>query len=268
MKNRILFLFLSLAFIILPVSAFTWGSTWGSLDQKKYKIKGSDGNRWASLLGRGKTVKGNEAPYKITFTFDDGPDHRTTPVLLDQLDKYEIKASFFVNGHRFHHRSAGAKENQSVLREIHRRGHFIGNHTFSHKDITTLDDNAWKQEVLQVEQQVRNITGRRPYLFRPPFGRGDGKTFLRLYQEGYTVVMWNMDPLDWKAKTAKQLLKRAKEIITDHPEGGVFLLHDTNRNTVEAFPLIIEWLAERNENLRAEGKKGLEIVGIEHFINH
>ena len=128
----------------VPVAAIAWRT----LDDIRYKIKGADGNLWAPYLGRGQMVRGQEQPGTITFTFDDGPDHRTTPVLLDQLDRYGVKATFFVNGHRFHHRSAGGVENQAVLRDLHRRGHFIGNHTFSHKDVTELDEQGWRQEVV------------------------------------------------------------------------------------------------------------------------
>lgn len=240
---------------------------WGTLDDIRYKIKGADGNLWAPYLGRGQMVRGGEHPGTITFTFDDGPDHRTTPVLLDQLDRFCVKATFFVNGHRFHHRSASGLENQAVLREIHRRGHFIGNHTFSHKDVTQLDEQGWRQEVIQVEQLVRAVTGHRPWLFRPPFGRTDTERSARLVAEGYSIVMWNLDPEDWRASTPSQLLERTIAVVEDNPDGGVLLFHDTNRNTVEAFPLILEWLEERNQALRALGRAALRVVGIEHYVH-
>ncbi|MCP4674707.1 MAG: polysaccharide deacetylase family protein [Deltaproteobacteria bacterium] len=240
--------------------------SWGRIDDIRYKIKPSDGNLWASQLGRGYVVRGEERPGTITFTFDDGPDHRTTPVLLDQLDRYGIKAAFFINGARFHQRTAGGPENQAVLRDIYRRGHFLGNHTFNHKDITTLDEAGWRTEVFQVEQVIRGLIGRRPWIFRPPFGRADNKALERLGQEGYTVVMWNLDPLDWKAVNAADLLKRSKKVIEENPSGGVFLMHDTNRATVETFPLIVEWIEERNARLRAQGKQTLQIVGLEHYV--
>jgi peptidoglycan/xylan/chitin deacetylase (PgdA/CDA1 family) len=241
-------------------------AAWGTIDDVRYKLKGSDGNRLGELLGQGQLVKGGERPGTIAFTFDDGPDHRSTPLILDQLDRYGIKAAFFVNGHRFHHRTAGGVENQAVLRDLHRRGHFIGNHTFGHKDITTLDDEGWRLEVTQVEQLVRGITGRRPHLFRPPFGRSDGPALQRLSREGYTVVMWNLDPLDWKASSVEDLLARTRSVLDENPQGGVLLLHDTNRNTAEAIGSIVELIEDRNSRLAAEGRPGLEIVGIEHYV--
>ena len=241
--------------------------TWGAIDDIRYKIKSIDGNRWADRLGNGYIVKGEESPGTVTFTFDDGPDHRTTPVLLDQLDRFGIKAVFFVNGAKFHLRTAGGQENRAILREIHRRGHFIGSHTFNHKDVTTLDDFGWRTEILQVEQVLTSLTGKRPWLFRPPFGKLNNKGLERLGTEGYTVVMWNLDPMDWRAKGPRDLLQRSQSVLEQNPQGGVFLLHDTNQTTVETFPLIVEWIEERNESLKAQGKPGLNIVGIEQFIN-
>ena len=241
-------LIVATAILAIPVVVVSWGS----IEDIRYKTKGSDGNLWASKMGHGYMVRGHERKDTITFTFDDGPDHRTTPVLLDQLDRYGIKAAFFINGAKFHPRTAGGPENKQVLRQIHSRGHFLGNHTFNHKDITTLDTEGWNREVVQVEQVISSITGRRPWLFRPPFGRADNKSLERLAKEAYTVVMWNLDPLDWKAKDAADLLKRVKLAIEENPSGGVLLMHDTNSTTIKAFPLIVEWIEERNERLRAE----------------
>ncbi len=240
--------------------------TWGGLEDIRYKVKGADGNLWSRLMGNGYVIRGEECPGTITFTFDDGPDHRTTPILLEQLDHYGIKAAFFINGVRFHQRTAGGSENQAVLRDTYRRGHFIGNHSYSHQDLTGLDDPGWRVEVLQVEQVIRGLIGRRPWVFRPPFGRVNRETLERLANEKYTVVMWNLDPLDWKSTSAEDLLARSQRVIEENPNGGVFLLHDTNRVTVEAFPLIVEWIEERNARLRARGERTLEIVGLEHYI--
>ena len=253
---------LAAALLVLPVAA----AAWGSLDDIRYKVKAADGNRWEHLLGRGDIVRGDEAPGAIAFTFDDGPDHRTTPLVLDALDRRGVKGAFFINGAKIHARTAGGPENQAVLRDLHRRGHFVGNHTFTHKDITTLDDEGWRLEVQQVEAVVRGITGRRPYLFRPPFGASSPETISRLVGEGYTVVMWNLDSQDWLAKTPDELVARVDRLIAENPAGGVLLLHDTNQVTAAALPLILERIDERNADLAARGEPPLEIVGIESFV--
>jgi peptidoglycan-N-acetylglucosamine deacetylase len=240
----------------------------GTLDDIRYKIKGNDGNLWAPLMAEGRIVRGEERPGAITFTFDDGPDHRTTPIILDQLDRFGIKGTFFVNGSKFHPRTAGGPENQAVLRDLYRRGHFIGSHTFSHKDITMLTEQGWRTEVRQVEQVMNGIIGQRPWIFRPPFGRISDATANRLEKEGYTIVMWNLDSGDWKAKSAAALFENTRRVIQENPKGGVLLFHDTNKSTVEALPLIIEWIGEYNETRIAAGKSPLEIVGLDQFVTH
>jgi peptidoglycan-N-acetylglucosamine deacetylase len=257
-------LLLGLALVVLPAASLACGA----LDDIRYKVKAADGNIWDHLLGRGDIVRGDEQKGAIAFTFDDGPDHRTTPTVLDTLDRRGVKGAFFINGYRIHPRTAGGVENQAVLRDMCRRGHFIGNHTFMHKDITGLDEEGWRLEVLQVEQVIRGITGRRPYLFRPPFGATSPETTARLTAEGYTVVMWNLDSQDWMAKSADELVARAAQVIEANPDGGVVLMHDTNQVTAEALPRIIEWIDERNERLVALGGRPLEIVGIEHFVRN
>lgn len=252
-------------FIVVAVSATSY--SWGSLNDIRYKMKGSDGNMWEPLIGGGRAVSGRERPGTLAFSFDDGPDHRTTPIILDVLDRFRTKAVFFVNAAKIHQKTAGGIENQAVLRDVYRRGHFIGNHTFSHKDITTLDESGWLTEVKQTEQVVTSIIGRRPWVFRPPFGRINETTAERLSREGYTVVMWDLDSGDWKASNATEILRNTQKIVEANPDGGVLLFHDTNRSTVEALPLIFEWIEERNDALVATGSRPLEIVGIEHYIN-
>ncbi len=248
---------------LFPVLSFSWGT----VDDIRYKIKGADGNLWSKVLGGGRLIRGDELPGTVTFTFDDGPDHRTTPILLDQLDRYNIKAAFFVNGSKFHPLTAGGLENRAVLRDMYRRGHFIGSHTFSHKDISALDDAGWQMEVGHAELLIRSIIGRRPWIFRPPFGKTDAKSRERLLLDGYTTVMWNLDSGDWKAKSSSALFDNAKRLLTENPKGGVFLFHDTNRSTVEAFPLIVEWIQEHNARQRVLGHPELNIVGLEHYVS-
>jgi peptidoglycan/xylan/chitin deacetylase (PgdA/CDA1 family) len=257
-------LFISTSVLIITVSSAA--GSWGTLSDIRYKIKNSDGNLWEPLVGQSPILQGRECPGTVTFTFDDGPDHRTTPILLDVLDKYSVKAAFFINATKIHQKTAGGIENQAVLRDIYRRRHFIGSHTFSHKDITTLDETGWQNEIKQAEQVTASIIGRRPFLFRPPFGRISDATSIRLSREGYTVVMWNLDSGDWRAKSAVEILKNTQRIIEENPDGGILLFHDTNRSTVEALPLILEWIDERNDALSAQGKRPLQVVGIEHYI--
>jgi len=237
---------------------------WGSFEDFGYKAKPIDGALWSPFHGDGRLTKGRGADRELLFTFDDGPDHRSTPLLLDHLDRYGVKAIFFINGHRMHRSRDDAPENIEVLRDIHRRGHVIGNHTFSHRDLSTLGDDEIRRQVESVSRLVKRITGERTWLFRPPFGKlGRASRFLA--RERYTTVMWSIDPLDWQTDDPSEVFRRVAAGIEEHPEGGIIDLHDTNRASVEAFPLIMEWIEQRNAELAATGERTYRVVGIEAF---
>jgi peptidoglycan/xylan/chitin deacetylase (PgdA/CDA1 family) len=237
---------------------------WGTLEDLAYKTKPIDGSLWCDLHGRGSTIDGREAERQIMFSFDDGPDHRSTPVLLDHLDRYGIKAVFFVNGHRMHERRPDAAENLAVLRDIHRRGHVIGNHTYNHRDLSAMSDDEIRREVDSTSRLVEKVTGQRTWLFRPPFGK-IGAAARHLATQGYTTVMWSVDPLDWQTSDPQEVKRRVIDRLLDSGAGGVIDLHDTNRATVEAFPLVVEWIEQRNAELAAMGRPQYRIVGVESF---
>ena len=238
---------------------------WGRLEDIRYKLKPSDGNLWSHLTGRGRMVTGREAPGSVVITFDDGPDHRTTPVILDILDKYDYRAVFFINCHQIHHASAAAEENMAVLRDMYRRGHYIGNHTFGHldPDTVTLED-AW-HDVVHCEQLIESVTGREPTLYRPPFGKLPPQIRKRLDYSGYTTVMWNMDTQDWRYSDPAALKRRVKTIV-DENGGGILLFHDTNSVVVEALDGIMQMLTQRDNENPDTSEHHIELAGIESFI--
>ncbi len=256
---------ISLVLALAVVATSLVGTTgWGNFQDISYKTKPIDGSLWARLHGRGAIIKGRTDEREIMFTFDDGPDHRSTPLLLDQLDRYGVKVVFFVNGHRMHSRRLDAAENIEVLRDIHRRGHVIGNHTYNHRDLSTLTDDQIRSEVDNTSRLVEKITGQRTWLFRPPFGKIGGASRY-LSQAGYTVVMWSLDPLDWQTDDPREVFRRVVDRISEQENGGIIDLHDTNRASVEAFPLIMEWIEQRNAELAARGEPIYRVVGVEAF---
>ena len=237
---------------------------WGSFDGIGYKVKPVDGSLWSSRHGDGRLTTGRGARREILFTFDDGPDHRTTPLLLDHLDRFGVKAVFFVNGHRMHSSRGDAAENVETLREVYRRGHVIGNHTFSHRDLTTLSDDEIRWQIDALSRLVEDVTGERTWLFRPPFGKL-GRAPAHLSRTRYTTVMWSLDPLDWQTDDPAEILARFVACLEAEPSGGIVDLHDTNRASVEAVPLIMEWLGQRNAELASLGEPVYRVVGIEAF---
>lgn len=251
---------LTLAAVLCGLSS----AGWGSFEDFRYKTKPIDGALWADLQGRGFSINGRESKRQVLFTFDDGPDHRATPLLLDHLDFYGVKTVFFVNGHRMHSRRPDGAENVEVLRDIHRRGHVIGNHTFNHRDLSKMTEAQMMREIDNTSRLVEKITGQRTWLFRPPFGK-IGSAGRYLARQGYTTVMWSLDPLDWQTSDPQEVFDRVVDRLEESPSGGIIDLHDTNRATVEAFPLIMEWIEQRNIELAAQGDPLIQVVGVEAF---
>jgi peptidoglycan/xylan/chitin deacetylase (PgdA/CDA1 family) len=250
---------------VAVVVASLGAAGWGRLGEIDYKVKPIDGSLWADQHGRGGFINGRGEGHRIMFTFDDGPDHRSTPILLDHLDRYGIKAVFFINGHRMHPSRRDAPENIETLREVFRRGHVIANHTFNHRDLTTLTEEQAQNEIDGVNRLVEKVTGRRTWLFRPPFGKIGG-TARYLAKNGYTTVMWSLDPLDWQTDDPREVVRRVVARLTEHPEGGIIDLHDTNLATVEAFPLVMEWIEQENAERTAHGTPTFRVVGLEAFF--
>lgn len=124
----------------------------------------------------------------LALTFDDGPDSDTSG-LLDVLDKYQVKATFFVLGEWL-----GIESNQKILRRIADSGHEIGNHSYNHPNMQTLSDEDFLAQISRTNTLVKEITGQTPVLFRPPGGR---YTEHQLAISNMTFVLWNVDTWDW-----------------------------------------------------------------------
>jgi peptidoglycan/xylan/chitin deacetylase (PgdA/CDA1 family) len=98
---------------------------------------------------------------QVMLTFDDGPHPDYTPRILDILDQHQVKAIFFVVGQEVDH-------NATIVEEIHQRGHLLGNHTYSHRNVTTIPRETLLEELAATDALIENITGYNPAFFRPP----------------------------------------------------------------------------------------------------
>lgn len=179
---------------------------------------------------------------QVALTFDDAPDNQFTPQLLNILQRYRVKATFFVVGYR-------VAQYPEMLKRIARDGHVVGNHTYHHPQLNKLSSDRFQQEILRNEETIRPIVGYTPKLVRPPYGAITDQELHWLGERHYLVVNWNVDPEDWRGHGKDQIIARATERI--HP-GSIILLHSATgeggdlSGTVEALPSIIE-------RLRAEG---------------
>ncbi|GAB3800835.1 polysaccharide deacetylase family protein [Virgibacillus kimchii] len=161
-------------------------------------------------------LRGSLNQNKIALTFDDGPDIRFTPQVLDVLKQYQVKATFFQMGAR-------AAEHTDIVRRTHAEGHAIGNHTYWHPNLTeeNLDRTHW--EVASTEEAIAQILGFRPRLFRPPYGALNREVVALLGEMGNTVILWNVDSLDWKQLGTEII---ADNVLANTAPGSIILMHD------------------------------------------
>jgi peptidoglycan/xylan/chitin deacetylase (PgdA/CDA1 family) len=212
-----------------------------SLGRDGGKKQAGTGAAEETLDGKAASMEG-EAP-QIAITFDDGPSARCTGRLLDGLKERGIKGTFFLIG-------KNVEENPELVRRLKEEGHLIGNHTYSHVEITKLSDEDAKKEIMEADRVISSITGEHVEYMRPPFG---------LWQEeleeelDVMPVMWSIDPLDWTTKNVEEIVNK---VVTQAGENDIILLHDCYDTSVDAALRIVDILK----------KKGFEFVTVDELL--
>ncbi len=177
----------------------------------------------------------------VALTFDDGPDRRNTPAILDILNDYEVKATFFLIGEQMSYHPA-------IVKRIHEEGHLAANHSWSHTGFNELSIRCViGKELLPTDSLLELLTGQATRILRPPYGAMPDTTLYRLRNEGWRVVRWSLDTFDWNSayNTPCTIVDRVRERI--HP-GAIILMHSgggNRKNTIEALPLLIEMIQEQ-----------------------
>jgi peptidoglycan/xylan/chitin deacetylase (PgdA/CDA1 family) len=170
---------------------------------------------------------------EIKLTFDDGPNPDTTLALLDQLRAFAIKATFFVRG-----QNLTSTRGRKILERIAADGHQVGNHTYSHKDLTRLPSSQVEDEITRTENLI-GACDKGIKLLRPPNGTQDASTENIIRKLGYRSVFWNVDSLDWHKKFMQgRWVAHVVEQIKYH-EHSVVLAHDIHPTTVAHFPRLV-----------------------------
>jgi len=225
----------------------------------------SDGRRNLAVDSEGyltgKYVKFPEFPtlyhqgaggeHQVAITFDDGPDPRWTPKILDILKAANVKAAFFLVG-------VNAERYPGLVRRIVNEGHEIGNHTYYHPNLALCWPEHVRLELNATQLLLETITGRATTLFRPPYAADTDPSQvselapLQIAQElNYLVVLESIDPQDWAKPGADIILQRVKQQRRD---GSIILLHDAGGDrsqTVAALPRILDWLHTRGDTIVA-----------------
>lgn len=170
----------------------------------------------------------------VNLSFDDGPTVLTRDILA-VLDHYQITASFFTLG-------VAEEKNARLVSDIVEKGHQIGNHTYSHSDLTTLDAEAAAAEMANWTVAHRDLGYDKAVLFRPPYGATSPELRAIAEEQGMVEALWTVDSKDFDAASPEAVLEQSFGMT----DGGILLLHDGREATVEALPSIIKHYHDQN----------------------
>ena len=171
----------------------------------------------------------------IALTFDDGPAGKITARLLEELDKRQVPATFFLCCYR-------VTQYPDLVKQMAEAGHEIGIHGCSHKYFTQMTPKELEHELLSTQAAIRNLTGAAPNLVRPPGGLYNDSVRKTAEEHGLSTILWSIDPEEWdpKKRTAA-----ANHVITKAADGDIVLLHDLSRENVDAALAAIDALRKK-----------------------
>jgi peptidoglycan-N-acetylglucosamine deacetylase len=194
---------------------------------------------------------------QVVLTFDDGPDETYTAQILDILEKEKVPASFFITG-------ANAQDNLPLLERINKNGYEIGNHTYSHPNISEVSTSRAELEMKSTRLLIEAVTGKSTVLFRAPFNADSEPTSVAEIipialskKNNYYTIGESIDPRDWEEDiTAQKIYDRVVAQYEANPKKGIILLHDAGgdrKETVKALPDIIHYFKEKNVEITTVG---------------
>lgn len=183
---------------------------------------------------------------KIAISFDAAYGDEYTLDILDTLDKYNVKSTFFLV-------KFWIDKYPHQVKEIYKRGHDIGNHSATHPNMSQLSKEQMEKEINDTGDKIYEITNKKPFLFRPPYGDYNDTLIQVCRENGYYVIQWDTDSLDWKELGVQAVVDR---VVRNVQSGSIVLFHNNAKYIKEYLPLVIERLLE----------KGYEIVPVSELI--
>lgn len=183
---------------------------------------------------------------KLAISFDAAWGDDYTLEILDILDKYDVKSTFFLVGF-------WVDKYPEHVKEIYNRGHDVGNHSTNHPYMTKLSDDEIEKELNITGDKIEKLIKEKPILFRPPFGDYNDRVINVCKDNGYYVIQWDVDSLDWKEMGVQPVVDRVTRNVRN---GSIVLFHNNAKYVLEYLPIIIERLQ----------REGYEIVPISQLI--
>ncbi|MHA6528974.1 polysaccharide deacetylase family protein [Paenibacillus sp. BAC0078] len=208
--------------------------------QKRERVKGLT---LSQLIRKYPETIKTQGPRRkhIALTFDDVPDPRFTPQVLNVLRKHHVKATFFIVGSR-------AAKHPDLVKRIIREGHAVGNHSYNHPQFGKISVNEFRSQIIRTENIIDALAGYKPRLIRPPYGDINEQQLQWAKAHGYKLVNWNVDSLDWRGLSRSQV---RNNIVSHAGKGSIILQHGGGgrgsnlRGTIQALPEVISIMRNR-----------------------
>jgi Predicted xylanase/chitin deacetylase len=190
----------------------------------------------------------------IALTFDDGPNARTTPLILDLLKQYDAKATFFVVGNRI-------DRFKKIIQREAAEGHEVANHTYNHIYLTRkVQKDTIRNELMATQQKIAAVTGQSSRWFRPPGGLYNETVVKIAKEKGYTVALWSwhQDTRDWSTPGVDKIVSK---VLNNAHSGDVVLMHDNVRGSTQTVRALERILPELQ-------KRGFHMVTLSELAEH
>jgi peptidoglycan/xylan/chitin deacetylase (PgdA/CDA1 family) len=186
----------------------------------------------------------NKSNNMLLLTFDDGPHAHITPQILNLLEKFEVRAIFFVIGEF-------VRKYPELLLEIKKRGHIIGNHTYGHPNFRIRSYSEYMTELIKTQNLIQELTGEKPKYFRPPMGVISFKGIFAAKKMKMKIVLWSCEGGEWGLYEQNDAKTIAKRLLRTVNYSDIILLHDNNLKVVEILNKILPMLKQKNYNMSA-----------------
>lgn len=232
-----------ISIIVLCLSFFTTASTvnanqsyhWGYKKSVNGQLPSIDQEGYKGIVEKyGALFLGDTREKALYLTFDNGYENGFTAQILDVLKAKKVPATFFITGHY-------ATDQPKLLQRMVNEGHIIGNHSYSHPDMTRISDEKIKEELVKVEAAVAERTNQKKMTYlRPPRGIFNERTLAVSRQMGYTNVFWSLAYKDWDTKQQKGAQYAHQQVMKQLHPGAIILLHSVSKDNAEALASIIE----------------------------
>ncbi len=249
--------------IITGILFTRFGGGFFTSQSKLPQTKVSDGSEYSKrqpvssdltkLYPKVITRNGNPKNKTITLSFDDGPDLKYTPKILDILKKYNVKATFFVVGSQI-------EKYPTIFKRMIREGHDIANHGYRHLKITELTANQLKSQLELNTALMKKYKAAGRLVFRPPYGALDPTTIQTISKHGYKIALWTIDSRDWRSLNKSQVIKN---VVSNFKNGYIVLQHCAAESKKENLSGSVQALPEI---IKAARKQGFRLVTVSQLL--